>query len=99
MLDRCVDEFGQLSECHDFVKFGGDFAAGHTEDGAGKEGVFAAGELWMEASADFEERADASVNVGPALRRPSDPRQNFQEGCLTRSVAADQAQYLSFAHF
>src|SRR5207245_4603541 len=67
VLDGRVNEFFELGEGDDFVEFAGDFAAGHPQDGAGEKRVLAAGKLGMEAGADFEERADAAVNLGPAL--------------------------------
>ncbi len=98
VLDGGVNEFFELREGHDFVEFLRDFAAGHAEDGAGKEGVFADGELGMEAGADFEERADAPVNLRPPCRRSGNPRKDFQQRCFPRPVPPDQPQHFAFLH-
>src|SRR5713226_4164648 len=79
VLDGSVNEFFELGEGHDFIEFAGDFALAHAEDGAGEEGVFAAGKLGMEAGADFEEGADAAVNLSPAFGGVSDAGEDFEE--------------------
>src|SRR5215472_14492381 len=45
VFDGRVNELFKLGEGNDFVEFAGDLALAHSQDGAGKEGVFAAGQL------------------------------------------------------
>ncbi len=99
MLYGRVNEFFQFRERHDFIKLARDLALAHPQDGAGEERVFPAGELGMKACSDFQQRSDAPVNFRPALRRPRDTGQDFQERRLARPVPADQAKYFSFFHF
>ena len=97
MLDGRVNEFFEFGEGHDFVELAGDFGFGHAENGAGEEGVFAAGELGMEAGADFEERADAAVDFGPAFGGASDAGEDFEQRGLAGAIAADEAEDFAFA--
>src|SRR5438128_3345039 len=54
VLHGRINEFLQLCESHDLVKFGGDFAFAHAENGAGKKRVFPPRQFRMEASADLK---------------------------------------------
>src|SRR5713226_6763256 len=99
MLHRSIDEFFQLSEGDDFIEFALDLALPHAEDGTGEKSVLAASQLGMEARTDFEERADTAANFSPARGGPRNSRQNLQQSCLARTVAADEAEDFTFAHF
>src|SRR2546421_2720005 len=94
-----VNKFLKLGEGNDLVELAGDLLLAHAQDGAGEEGVFAASELGMEASADFEEGTDAAVNFRPASRGTSDAGENLEEGGFARAVAADDTEDFAFAHF
>ena len=65
-LDRRVEKALDLGEGDDFVELAADLGAAHAEDGAVEEDVFAAGQLRMKAGADFEQAADAAVEVRAA---------------------------------
>lgn len=71
------------------------------EDGPREERVLAAGELGMEPSANFEQRANTAVNLYPARGRgrPRDSRQYLQQSGLARATPADQTKDYAFAHF
>lgn len=98
VLDGSVDKFFEFGEGDDFVEFAGDVAFAHAEDGAGEEGVFAAGQLGVEAGADFEKAADAAVDFGEAGRGLRDAREDFEQGGFTGAVAADEAEDFAFAN-
>src|SRR6266700_1353244 len=96
VLDGRVNEFIEFGEGDDFVELAGDFGFGHAEDGAGEKGVFAAGELGMKAGADFEERADAAVNLRPAFGGAGDAGEDFEKSGFAGAVAADEAEDFAF---
>ena len=97
VLDGSVNEFFKLGEGDDFVEFAVDFALAHAEDSAGEEGVFAAGELAVEAGADFEEATNASMNLRPSGGRFCNAREDFQEGSLAGAITADETEDFAFA--
>ena len=80
-----------LGERDDLVELAVDLGAPHAEDRAIEVDVFPPGQLRVEARADFEERADASVDLGDAEGRLGDARQDLQERALPGAVAADDA--------
>ena len=51
----------------------------------------------MEASADFQEAADASVNFGVAFGGAGDAGENFQQRAFARAVASDEADDFALA--
>ena len=53
----------------------------------------------MEAGADFEEGADAPMNLRPAGSGARDARQDLQQRRFARAVAADEAKHFAFFHF
>ncbi len=69
----------------------------HAQDGAGEEGVLAAGELRVEAGADLEKATDASVDFGPAGGGAGDAREDLEQGGFAGAVAADEAEDFAFA--
>src|SRR5579863_8242638 len=93
-----IDESFDFGEGDDLVELAGDLAASHAEDGAVEEDVLAAGELVMEAGADFEEAADAAVNGGLADGGLGDARQNLQERRFAGAVASDEAENFAFLY-
>ena len=70
--------------------------ARHPEDRAVEEDVLASGQLRVEAGADLEQRADASVDLRAALRRERDLREDAQQRALARAVGSDHADDLAF---
>ena len=67
-LDRGVDELLDAGELDDVVEALLDLLALHAEDRAVEIDVLAPGELLVEARADLEQAADATADLGPALR-------------------------------
>src|SRR2546430_11141059 len=94
-----INEFLELGEGHDFIELALDFALAHAEDGTGQKRVLVAGQLGMKTGADFEERADAAVNLRPTSGGAGDARQDFQNSGFASAVAADEAEDLAFADF
>src|SRR5258708_10262862 len=99
VLDGGVNEFFEFGEGHDFIEFADDFRFAHAEDGAGEKRVLPAGELGMKAGADFEERADAAVDFGPAGGGAGDAGKDFEKSGFAGAVAADEAEDFAFADF
>jgi len=99
MLDGSVDEFFEFGEGDDFIELAGDFGFAHAEDGAGEKSVFAAGKLGMEAGTDFEEGADAAVNLRPAGSGAGDAGKDFEKSGFAGAVATDEAEDFAFADF
>ena len=99
MLHGCVDEFFELGESNDFIKFACDFALGHAQNGTAKKSVFAAREFRMEAGADFEQATNASANLRPSSGRFCNAREDLQQGSLAGTVAADESEHFAFADF
>ena len=56
------------ANCNDLVELVTDLGTPHPENRAVQEDVLPAGELRVEACADFEERSDAPVDFGRAGR-------------------------------
>ena len=69
----------------------------HAEDGAVEVDVLAAGELGVEAGADFEQAADAAAEVDAAGGRLGDAAEDFEQRDLAGAVAADDADDLAAA--
>ena len=70
MLHGCVDEFFQFGEGDDFVELACDLLLAHTKDGAAQKGIFPAGELRVEAGANFEKATNPAVDFSPARSGP-----------------------------
>src|SRR5260370_29938307 len=92
VLYGSVNKFFELGEGHDFIELALDFALAHAEDGAGEKRVFVAGQLRMKAGADFEERADAAVNLRPTSGGAGDAREACHERGFAGAVAAEEAK-------
>ena len=99
VLHGRINEFFEFGKGHDFVELADDLGFAHAQDGAGEEGVFAAGKLGMKAGAHFKERADAAMNLRPAGGGASDSGEDFEKSGLTGAVAADEAKHFAFFHF
>ena len=61
----------------------------HPEDRAVQIDVLAAGQLGMEAGADFEQRSHPAVDLDAAFGRLGDSRQDLEQRALAGAVAAD----------
>ena len=90
-----VDEALDAGERHHLVEAAGDLGALHAQDGAVEVNVLAAGQLRVEAGADFEQAADPSADFCPALGRLGDARQNLEQRALAGTVVADHAEDLA----
>ena len=77
-LHRRVEEVLHFGEGDDLIELLPDLRAAHPEDRAVQKDVLAAGQFGVKAGADFEEAAEAAVELGPACGRPDHPRQQFQ---------------------
>src|SRR5919201_1634999 len=97
-LHRRVDELLDAGELDDVAELALDLAALHAEDRAIQEDVLAARQLRVEACADLEQAADAAANDGAPARGRRDPREDLEQRRLAGTVAANHAEYLSFAH-
>src|SRR6476659_1524544 len=95
MLDRLIDKFFHLGEGYYLVELLGDLRARHAQDCAVQINILPAGQFRMKTGADFEQRADATVEFDPSCGRLRDPRQQFQERGLTRAVSSDDAYYFA----
>ena len=86
-----------LGEVDDLVELPVDLRLAHAEDRAVQVDVLPAGQLGVEARADLEQRADAPVDLGAAVRRLGDPREHLEQRALAGAVAADDAEHLARA--
>ena len=99
MLHRCVDELFELGKSDDFVEFARDFALAHAENRAAEKSVLAARQFGVEAGADFEQATNASVNLRPSGGGFCNARKDFQQGSLTGTIAANEAEDFALADF
>src|SRR5262249_20687311 len=60
-----------------------------------QENVLATGQFRMKPGADFEESANATVDVDSAGGRFGDAVQDFQQGALARTVASNDAKHFT----
>ena len=97
-LDGRVDEPLHARELDDVVEPLLDLATLHPEDRAVQVDVLAAGELLVEAGSDLEQAPDAAADLGAALGRERDPREDLEQRRLARAVASDDAQDLALGH-
>src|SRR5262249_45445773 len=95
VLHRCVKKPVDLGKGDDFGELLADLGARHSEYSAVEEDVFTAGQLGVEAGADFEEAANPAVDHSPSLGRLGDARKDFEERALAGAVAADDADHLA----
>src|SRR5438132_297000 len=79
---RSVQKLVDLGEGDDLIEFFSNLGARHSENRAVEENVFTTRQLPMKTCADFQKRADASIDVSAAARRLGDSIQNFQQRAL-----------------
>ena len=99
VLDGSVDELVDFGECDDVVELPVDVGAFHTEDRAIEVNVFAAGKLVVKTGADFEQCADAAIDVGVSGGGLGDPREDLEERALAGAVAPDDPDYFALLDF
>src|SRR5438094_7302021 len=98
MFDRRLQESFDLGEGDDLVELAIDLAPLHTEDRAIEIDVLAAGQLGVEAGADFEQTADAAGDLDLALGRLGDTREDLEQRALAGAVAADDTDHFAAVH-
>jgi hypothetical protein len=94
-LDGRVHEGFQSRELHDPAVLLADLPLAQAQDGAVEEDVLAAGQLGMEAGADFQQRGDSPAQDGLSGGRVGDARQDLEQRALAGAVGADDAEDLS----
>ncbi len=88
-FDHRVDELSGLGKLDDLLELRIDLALSHAEDAAVEIDVLPSRQLRMETGADFEQAADAAMDIRVALGGSGDPREHLEQGRLPRSVATD----------
>src|SRR5262245_48262077 len=76
-FDRRVQKLFDFGKFYDFMKLLLYFSSRHTENGAIQVYVLAPCQLGMETSTYFQERANASINLCPALSWPCYSRKDL----------------------
>src|SRR5687768_7960160 len=94
-LDWSVEKSFNFGKLDDGIKLSLKLRALHSNDRAVEENVFATRELRVKSSADFEQTADAPLDVDFAFGQFDDPRKNFEESALAGTVPADDANDLA----
>ena len=98
MLHRRVEKSLDAGERDDRIELAANLGAGHAQDRAVEEDVLAPGQLLIESGADFQQAADAAVEIDLPLGHLGDARQNLQQRALARAVDADERQRLAAPH-
>src|SRR5262249_55753285 len=75
------------------------FSLLHAKDCAVQVDVLAPAQLGVKARADFEQAADAAVNVYLAGRRLCNARKDFEQRGFACAVAPDDTHHLARLHF
>src|SRR5579864_3505415 len=76
-LHRSIKESFYFSEGDDFIELSFYFGAGHSENSAVQENIFASGELRMKTGSDFEQSSDPAVNIDTSKGRLGNAIENF----------------------
>src|SRR5438132_1521671 len=98
MLDRRLQEFFDLGEGDDLIEPAIDLTPLHAEDRAIEIDVLPAGQLGVEAGADFQQAADAAGDLDFPLGRLGDAREDLEQRALAGAVAADDADHFATVH-
>ncbi len=83
------------AKADDFIEFPPDFGMTHAENRAIQIDVLAAREFRMKTGSDFEKARDTTLDRNAPGARLGDARENFQQGRLACTVAADDAENLA----
>src|SRR5581483_441500 len=95
-LHRSVDVLPHPCELDDLVELASNLRLVHAEDRAVQVHVLATRQLRAEPRADLEQRRDAAVDVGVALRRLGDPGEELEQRRLAGAVPADDRDRIAF---
>ncbi len=90
-----VEEALDLGEGDDLVEAAADLGPTHPQHRATQVNVLAAGQLRVEAGADFEQTPHAAAQPDVAGRRLGDAAEDFEQRRFARAVAADHADDLA----
>src|SRR5882724_694930 len=99
VLQRRIKKLFGLSKSDDLIKLLFNFVFAHTQDRAIEKNIFTPCELRMKPSTYFQQAANASIQSHTARRGPGYARKYFQQGRLSRTVPADDADNLAGCHF
>ncbi len=97
-LDGRVYVFFHAGEVHDFVEFGVNFAAGHAEDGAVHEDVFASGEFGVKSGAYFEQGGDAAPEAHFPAAGFGDAGEDFEQRTFPCPIVTDDTEDFALLH-
>src|SRR5262249_32495603 len=98
VLNRGFQESFDLGEGDDLVEPAMDLAPFHAEDGAIQIDILPAGQLRVEAGADFQQAADAARDLDLALGRLGDAGEDLEQRALAGAVAADDTDHFATVH-
>src|SRR5215831_1772402 len=98
VLDRRLQEIGELTEFDDRVVVPVDLAPAESEQSPVQIHVLPPGVLGMEARTKFQQRRDTAADLNAAKVRPENPCQHLEQGALARSVVPDNAEELASGH-
>ena len=91
-LDRRVDELLDLGELDDLPELGVHLCAAHAEDRAVEIDIVPAGQLVVEAGADFQQAGHAAMDADFALGGRGDAGDELQKRGFARAVQAHDGQ-------
>jgi hypothetical protein len=88
VLHRLLDEITDVGEGEDFIQTLFGFGAAQTKDAGVQEDVLDAGEIRIEAGAEFQQGGDPAAHADLAPGRRQGTGEHLQERRLTRTVTA-----------
>ena len=95
VLDRFVDELGELGELDDVVEDAVDLLAAHAVERGVDVDVLPAGEVGVEAGAELEERCQPAAHADLAGGRGENAGDALEQRRLARAVVAEDAERLA----
>src|ERR1700722_12505278 len=90
-----LDELLQTGKTYDFVQFAVDFRPAHAEDGTVQEDIFAAREVRVKPSPDFDQGRQATPHFDGSTGRDDDTREQLEQRALARAVVPDYPKGLA----
>ena len=95
VLDRFVDELGELGELDDVVEDPVDLLAAHAVEGGVDVDVLPAGQVGVEAGAELQQRRESAADADLAGGRGEDAGDALEQRRLARAVVAEDAERLA----